>query len=168
MSHMTGLRRMDDADHNAVFRMMADPQAVEMAAFTADDPTDRNAFDAHLARVLSDPSITHRVVVDGSGTFVGTIALFPSDEGHLEVTYWIDRDQWGRGHASRALGLVLADAPRPVLARVAIDNLASRRVLEKAGFVAVGRDRNVASGRGTELDELLLRLDSERGGTDSD
>lgn len=34
-----------------------------MAAFTADDPTDRAAFDAHWARVLDGVTITMRMIV---------------------------------------------------------------------------------------------------------
>jgi RimJ/RimL family protein N-acetyltransferase len=74
------------------------------------------------------------------------------------VTYWIARPHWGQGHASRALALVLDQAGRPLLARVASDNLGSRRVLEKAGFDVVGSNRDYAPGRHAETDELILRL----------
>lgn len=155
----TQLRRLCQSDHDAVFAMMADPPAVAMAAFTADDPTNRAAFDAHLERVLVNQDVDHWAVTDGAGNLIGTIATFPSDEGHPEVTYWIARPYWGRGHASRALALILDRAGRPLLARVARDNLGSRRVLEKAGFDVVGGNRDYAPGRHTETDELIFRLD---------
>jgi RimJ/RimL family protein N-acetyltransferase len=141
-----------------VFEMMADPEAVAMAAFTADDPSDRAAFDAHMERVLANPSVDYRAVTDCSGTLIGTISTFPSDEGKPEVTYWIARPYWGQGHASRALTLVLEHTCRPVLARVARDNLGSRRVLEKAGFHVVGSNRDYAPGRRAETEELILQL----------
>jgi RimJ/RimL family protein N-acetyltransferase len=43
-------------------------------------------------------------------------------------------------------------------ARVAKDNLASRRVLEKCGFTVIGEDKGFANARGQEIDELLLEL----------
>jgi len=155
----TRLRPLRGTDHDAVFAMMAEPEGVAMAAFTAEDPTDRAAFDEHLARVLATDGVDNWAVTDGDGALVGTIARFPSDEGDPEVTYWIARSHWGHGHASRALALVLEQTDRPVLARVALDNLGSRRVLEKAGFDVVGTNRDYAPGRRAEIEELILRLD---------
>jgi RimJ/RimL family protein N-acetyltransferase len=56
---------------------------------------------------------------------------------------------------------LLAEEPeRPLHARVAADNPASRRVLEKCGFVVSGHDRGFANARGEEIDELVLTLGS--------
>lgn len=155
----TSVRPLRHADHDAVFAMMADPAAVAMAAFTAEDPSDRAAFELHLHRVAAIPGVRNWAVVDGAELLVGTISTFPSEENLPEVTYWIARAHWGHGHASRALARVLARTSRPVLARVATDNLASRRVLQKAGFAVVGQNRDYAAGRRAETDELILRLD---------
>lgn len=156
---MTKLRLLNRSDHDAVFEMMAEPEAVAMAAFTVEDPTDRATFDAHMERVSANQEAHHWAVTDDGETLVGTISTFPSGEGLPEVTYWIVQAHWGQGHASRALALVLEQTARPVLARVALDNLGSRRVLEKAGFAAIGRDRDYAAGRHAETEELILRLD---------
>ena len=43
------LRPVEDADLDALFDQMRDPESVWMAAFTARDPDDRAAFDAHMA-----------------------------------------------------------------------------------------------------------------------
>lgn len=158
MPAKTRVRPLDIADHDAVFEMMAEPEAVVMAAFTVDDPTDREAFDEQTARVLAIRDSVHLAVTDHEGTFVGTISVFPSDKGVPEVTYWIAQRHWGRGHASRALELVLTQTSRPVIARVARDNVRSRRVLEKSGFEVVGSGRDYAAGRRAETDELILRL----------
>jgi RimJ/RimL family protein N-acetyltransferase len=154
----TRVRLLRRSDHDVVFEMMADPEAVAMAAFTADDPTDRAAFDEHMERVLANRGGDYWAVTDGDGTLIGTIATFPSDDGNPEVTYWIARPHWGQGHASRALALVLEQTGRPVLARVALDNLGSRRVLEKAGFDVVGSNHDYAPGRNAETEELVFRL----------
>jgi RimJ/RimL family protein N-acetyltransferase len=146
----------DDLDH--FFAQQRDPVAQHMAAFTSVDPDDRAAFDAHWARITADPAIVNRTIEFG-GVVVGHVASFEQG-GEREVTYWIDRAHWGRGIATRALSLALADLPtRPLHARAATDNAASIRVLTNCGFVVCGTDRGFASARGAEIDEVLLRLD---------
>jgi RimJ/RimL family protein N-acetyltransferase len=45
---------------------------------------------------------------------------------------------------------------RPIYARVAKDNLGSRRVLEKCGFTIIGESIGFANARGQEIAEFLL------------
>jgi RimJ/RimL family protein N-acetyltransferase len=156
---VVALREMQDADLDAVFENMRDPVAVRMAAFTAADPSDRAAFDAHMARVRAAPEITHRVVI-ADGVLAGTVAAFPMD-GVTEVTYWIDRALWGRGIAGQALRLLLDEVKvRPLRARAAADNTGSLRVLAKAGFRVIGEETAYASARGEQILEKVLRLDA--------
>ncbi|AJT41139.1 GNAT family N-acetyltransferase [Psychromicrobium lacuslunae] len=155
----TKLRQLVAADHDVVFEMMADPVAVRMAAFTAEDPGDRAAFDAHLARTSKIVGARHWAVVNDNDELVGTISTFPSEVGCPEVTYWIVREHWGQGHATEALRLVLAQTERPVRARAAADNVASRRVLEKVGFIVVGQDTGFANARKAQIEEVILRLE---------
>ena len=125
-----------------------------MAAFTAEDQTDRGAFFNRMSRVRANT-----LAIDVDGAIAGTIASFRIDD-QLEVTYWVDRALWGKGIATAALQMLLADtAERPVRARAASDNVGSLRVLEKAGFRRVGVDRGYAPGRGEEIEETILRLD---------
>ena len=149
------LRPIEDADLDAIFEQMRDPEAVRMAAFTAEDPSDRAAFDAHMRRVRAAPDTTNRaVLVDGM--LAGTIASFVM-EGDTEVTYWIDRAYWGQGIATRALTELLQLVPvRPLMARVAADNEASRRVLEKCGFRRMGEAESYAPARKSVITELIL------------
>jgi hypothetical protein len=42
------LRPIDDSDLDALFQQMRDPESVRMAAFTAENPDDRTAFDVHI------------------------------------------------------------------------------------------------------------------------
>jgi len=44
------LRPVEDSDLDALFAQMRDPVGVRMAAFTPENPDDRHAFDAHMAR----------------------------------------------------------------------------------------------------------------------
>jgi RimJ/RimL family protein N-acetyltransferase len=153
------LRPVEDGDLDALFEQMRDPEGVRMAAFTPEDPDDRNAFDAHMARVRSSPDITVRAVIC-DGHLTGSIASFPAG-GQTEVTYWIDRAAWGKGIATRALALLLElVTSRPLYARAASDNSASLRVLQKCGFLAVGTEKSFAAGRNEDIEETILRLDT--------
>ena len=151
------LRTVRDSDLDAIFDIEREPEGVRMAAFTAPDPHDRARFDEHWQRIRASPEIVARTVVD-DGVVVGHVAVFgPPDE--REVTYWIARSHWGRGVATAALRLLLAEVPeRPVHARAAADNVGSARVLAKCGFAVVGRDRGFATARGEEIEELLFTL----------
>jgi len=152
------LRPVEDRDLDAIYLQMTDPASIRMAAFTAENQTDRSAFLDRMSRVRANSSGSFRVI-EVDGAIAGTIASFRMDD-MLEVTYWVDRAHWGRGIASAALQLLLAEtAERPVYGRAASDNAGSLRVLEKAGFRRVGVNRDFAPGRGEEIEETILRLD---------
>lgn len=152
------LRAIENSDLDAIFAMEQDPEAVRMAAFTAPDPTDRVAFDDHMARIRTSPDVSCYVITD-RGEFVGTAATFLM-EGNREVTYWVDRSQWGRGIATAALAQLITREPiRPLFARAASANAGSAAVLKKNGFVETGRERSFAAGVGAEVEETIFRLD---------
>jgi len=153
------LREVHDSDLPVFFRQTNDPESLWMAAFTAKDPTDRDAFDAHWERIRAAPDVLNRtVLVDGD--VVGSAAVY-GEPGEREVTYWIDRAYWGRGIATAALRALLAAVPeRPLHARAAADNTGSLRVLEKCGFRVSGHDRGYANARRAEIDEVVLTLEA--------
>ncbi len=106
------LRPVEVRDLDAIFEQMRDPESVRVAAFTSEDPNDRSAFDAHMAKVMSSSENTLRAIICDS-RLVGTIASYVS-EGATEVTYWIDRTCWGQGIATRVpCRHVLADDLHP-------------------------------------------------------
>jgi hypothetical protein len=65
------LRPVREPDLDVLFDQMRDPASVWMAAFTPDDPEDRQRFDAHMSRVLASPEGTMRAVTWG-GNVVGS------------------------------------------------------------------------------------------------
>lgn len=152
------LREVRDGDLAVFWAQMNEPEGIHMAAFTAEDPSDRARFDAHWARNRQDPAVVLRTVVGEGGEVVGHAAVFgPAEE--REVTYWIGREHWGRGAATAALRELLRAVPeRPLYARAAADNGGSIRVLEKCGFVAAGRERGFANARGEEIEEVVFTL----------
>jgi RimJ/RimL family protein N-acetyltransferase len=101
--------------------------------------------------------IARAIVVDGE--VAGTIGSW-GDPDEREVTYWIGRSYWGKGIATCALNAYLAvDPTRPLHARVAYDNVASHRVLEKCGFRLVATEQGFAEARSGEIEEFVLRLE---------
>lgn len=128
------LRAVKDADLDALFEQQADRASYELADLP---PRDREAFDAHWARIRSDPTVTLRTI-DLDGQVAGHVLSFERDGTRL-AGYWLGREFWGRGLATQALaGLLEIDAHRPLRAEVATNNAASMRVLEKNGFQRVG------------------------------
>jgi RimJ/RimL family protein N-acetyltransferase len=153
------LREIEDRDLSVLFEHWTDREAIRMAAFTSPEQNGRTAFERRWARLRSDDSTTNRVI-EIDGRVVGHIASFDLD-GHREVTYWIGREDWGRGIATRALQEFLQLEPtRPLYAGAASDNAASIRVLTKCGFLIVGEGRGFAHGRNEETNEVVLRLDA--------
>jgi RimJ/RimL family protein N-acetyltransferase len=130
-----------------------------MAAFTSKDPTNREAFMAHWARIINDEATIIQTILC-NGQVTGYISSYPHEgEGKPEVSYWLDKAYWGHGIATEALLAFLSRLKaRPVYARVAADNAASSRVLEKCGFVRIGTNRDFANARGQEIEEVLLKL----------
>jgi RimJ/RimL family protein N-acetyltransferase len=151
------LRPFQPTDLPFFFEHQLDPGAQHMVAFLARDPSDRAAYDAHLARISRDPNVVNRTIL-ADGEVAGYVAKFER-EGHAEVCYYLGRPYWGRGIATRALAMLLEEVSvRPLRAGVAHDNVGSLRVLEKCGFRVCGRERGFAAARGEEIEEIVLEL----------
>ena len=124
------LRAVEDDDLEVLFDQQADPEATAMAAFPA---RDRERFDAHWAKIRVDDTVVLRTILAG-GVVAGYIGSWP-DDGRRLLGYWIGREFWGRGVATRALALLVGEVPtRPLYAHVAAHNAGSIRVLQKCGF----------------------------------
>ncbi len=144
-----------------LFEQQLDPDANRMAAFTAADPADREAFAAKWARILADDTVTIRTIVL-DGRVAGNVMLWrdPALDAP-EVSYWLGKEFWGRGLATAALTAFLRlTETRPLYGRAAKDNLGSIRVLEKCGFTLHGEERGYANGRGEEIAEVVYRLEA--------
>ncbi len=152
------LRDMLHDDLEIFFKQQLDNEANWMAAFTSEKPEDRTVFDEHWRRIMADASIMRKTII-----FNGQVAGYVSkyfDDGRAEIAYWIGREFWGRGIATSALSQLLSVmVERPVFARVAKDNLASFRVLEKCGFAIIGEGSGYANARRAETGEYIMRLD---------
>ena len=158
MSNKLVLRNVVDDDLPIFFEYQLDPEANSMAAFIARDPTNQEAFMAHWHRILADKTTINQTILF-NGQVAGSVSSY-EEAGKPEVTYWLGKAYWGQGIATWALKEFLAQKNqiRPIYARVAKDNLGSRRVLEKCGFRIIGESKGFANARGQEIEELLLEL----------
>lgn len=153
---MTGirLRPVTASDLDTFFEHQRDPVALRLGTLTS---RERPEFETHWARILADPLGILRTV-ECEGAVVGYVGSFVR-QGLREVAYWYGREHWGKGIATAALRALLAEVhERPLFARVTVDHMPSRRVLEKAGFCIEARGSTVESS-GEEIEEFLLRLD---------
>ncbi len=149
---MSILRDVKDEDLAIFFEHQRDAGAAEMAAFPS---REREAFLTHWrTRVLQPGNVTRTVVVDG--VVAGYVGSW-SQGGLRFVAYWIGREHWGKGVATRALAEFLeVEAIRPLHALVAAHNLGSIRVLEKCGFRKVDPQPEATD---DGVPEVLLVLD---------
>lgn len=151
------LRPVTDADLDTLYAHQIDPEANHMAAFTSSAMSARADFVAWWDRIRARPAVTARAIV-ADGALAGSVLCWPADDG-LEVSYWLGRAFWGRGLATAGLRALLAEVDgRPVFARAASDNHGSIRVLQKCGFVEIGREVNHAEARGGSIEETVFRL----------
>jgi [ribosomal protein S5]-alanine N-acetyltransferase len=141
------LRHVAEADLPLLFEHQNDPVACDVAKFPS---RSHDAFMSHWhEKVLGNPTgIVRTVLLDSR--VVGNIVSF-SMEGRRLVGYWIGREHWGQGIATKALAVFLnIERQRPLSAFVAKTNVGSIRVLEKCGF-----QRAQA---GESEDELLMEI----------
>ena len=156
------LRDVRDDDLEIFFEQQLDPAANHMAAFTAKDPADRAAFGKHWSKILSEEAITKKSILF-EGQVAGHVTGF-EQFGKESVSYWIGKEYWGKGIATRALSQFLSQQKtRPLYARAAKDNVASIRVLEKCGFKISGEDKGYSNARGEEVEEYILKLEAAEG-----
>lgn len=144
MAELVTIRDVEVDDIPIFFHFQLDPVASQMADFPI------RSWDAHASHwrrvVDNDTIVVQTVLVDGQ--VAGNVVSF-DDNGQREVGYWLGRDYWGRGIATRALAaFLLREVRRPLRGYVAKHNHASRRVLEKCGFTLTTDD---ASGYHLEL-----------------
>ncbi|GJM24557.1 MAG: hypothetical protein DHS20C16_09720 [Phycisphaerae bacterium] len=153
------LRDVQPADVPILFAFESDPAWCAMAMVK---PRSAAAFNAVWEKIAQgcakgDPVVAQKVIV-ADGEVCGTIGCRALD-GQFAVGYGLGQAFWGRGIASRALGLLLAEVPqRPLHAVAAVTNTASIRVLMKHGFVIEATRASPETERHLACEEVCLVL----------
>jgi RimJ/RimL family protein N-acetyltransferase len=137
-------KRRDDLD--AITAACQDPE-IPRWTFVPSPYTraDAEAYFEHSAKEAEAGRAINLLAVDAQDRLLGSFGLMELDRepGYGEIGYWVVAEARGRGVATRALRM-LADWARDELRLTTIevlphkDNLPSRRVAEKAGFVDTG------------------------------
>jgi RimJ/RimL family protein N-acetyltransferase len=149
------LRAMSTAYLQTLFEMQLDEEANQMAVTI---PRTLENFQRHWEESLVDPNVFARAILLDE-YFVGIVSCFPS-EGVTQIGYWLDKPVWGKGIATQAVLLLLNEVPiRPIWAKLAASNIASRRVLDKCGFQFQYEHISPATLRYPECLEVVMRLD---------
>jgi RimJ/RimL family protein N-acetyltransferase len=148
------LREVIESDLPIFFEQQLDPDATRMAAFPS---RDREAFMTHWAKIMRDEANTLKTILF-DGRVAGNIVSWQQGT-EREVGYWLGKEYWGKGIATRALAEFLNHVTqRPLYAHVVKHNIASIRVLEKCGFTREGLARRYLCINGVWQDHLLFGL----------
>ncbi len=149
------LRDVTEGDLPVFFEQQMDPVANQMAAFPA---RDRSAFTAHWTKILGDQAVIIKTIVF-DGHVAGNVGSW-EQAGERLVGFWIGREYWGKGVATKGLSEFLGRVKaRPLHAYVAKHNIASLRVLEKCGFTISG-EHKAPSSLGDDVEEYFLTLEA--------
>ena len=146
------LRDVVDDDIEVFFEHQNDAEAIRMAVWA---PRERDAFFEHWRGILANEELLAKTIVSGDEV-AGNITSWPRD-GKRFVGYWVGREFWGQGLATKALAELAAELDRPLYAEVATTNVGSIRVLEKCGFTVVGTETEQDETFG-EIELFVMRL----------
>jgi [ribosomal protein S5]-alanine N-acetyltransferase len=111
-----------------------------------------------------NPSRVFAIVADDIAC--GSIGIFPQTDIHrknAEMGYWLAEEYWGRGIMTAAVKQIIEHGFRSfdlnrIFARPFSTNLASQRVLEKAGMKLEARFEKSLFKNGQFLDELFYSI----------
>ncbi len=139
------IRAFEPEDLRALHAVYGDP---EVTRFIPPYPTlehTRRALDLHVQAARDGRPAFWAVIERTSGELIGDAGMAPMEGGDdLELGYTLGRRWWGRGYATEAAGVCLAEAFGPigvdrVVALIRPGNDASIAVAEKLGFRLEGR-----------------------------
>ncbi|GAA4235067.1 GNAT family N-acetyltransferase [Postechiella marina] len=151
------LRPTNLNDLDTLFLFQIDAKANYLSAFTSKNPLDKKAYIQKWTSLLSNKKINAKTILL-KNKIIGSIAKFEM-EGHAEVTYWVAKAFWNKGVATLALTHFLkTENKRPIYARVAFDNLGSKKVLKNCGFTIIGKDKGFANARNQIIEEFIFEL----------
>lgn len=146
------LRRFTDADLDNLFELDNDPEVMRYINGGTPTPRDiieRDILPGFINRVQRRPEFGFWAAVDkGSDSFQGWFSIRPTNDAADEVAlgYRLRRAAWGQGYATEGVQALIHKAftdlgVRRIVATTYEKNLASRRVMEKAGMTLARRFR---------------------------
>ncbi len=173
------LCRFTEADADNLFDLDGDPEV--MRFLTGGKPTPRDVIENEiLPRFLryhkhSEGFGVWAAIERSTGAFLGWFAFHPPEGGgsdEVELGYRLARPSWGKGYATEGSRALIRKGftelgTRRVFAQTMAVNIASRRVMEKAGLVYVQTfyedwPEPIEGAEHGEVEYALTRADWER------
>jgi [ribosomal protein S5]-alanine N-acetyltransferase len=114
---------------------------------------------------------TNILAIEYKGAISGSIGIHPQQDimrKNAELGYWLGEPYWGKGITTKAVikmveyGFRNFDIER-IFARPFGTNIASQKVLTKAGFILEGRFERTILKNGVMLDELIYAIRKKTG-----
>lgn len=157
------LRAFVAEDFDWLHPICADPAATRWTDWGPNAPEDTHAFLAEAMQAGKEPTFHLWAVTLADGTGIGSSGMHvrSHEDRRAAIGYLLDPRHWGRGYGTEVARALLAAAQTTygmhrVEATCHPDNVASARVLEKAGLTLEGRLRDHRLVRGQWRDSLLF------------
>ena len=157
------LRPLRESDVDLVLELFTDPEMMEYAGGPVKSERIRTEMAASVQRGADGSIGVWCICKAQTKEPIGTIALLPlpveaedtewelvctgeMPEGDIEIGYFLRKDEWGQGYVSEAVSRVLEFAfsvasLEEIVAVIDPQNIASRKVLERTGFLSEGDRR---------------------------
>lgn len=168
------LRKMTPDDVEAVFAYASDPEVTRYVSWeTHLSIEDSRAFlDLATSKYRSGGEPDWGIVYKGDHRLVGTCGIVSWEPYHAraELGYALSRDYWGRGFMAEAVRAMISFGFNKmnlnrIEARCIAENVASARVMEKAGMLYEGtlRQRELIKGEHRDMKVYSILRDERRG-----
>lgn len=141
------LRRPVLADAPSMARHLSDYEIAKMTGSIA-HPFTQLCAEFRIMRMQASwrrgLAYSYAIEEKSDGQLAGIMDIFTNGACEREIGYWIARPLWGRGYATQAARMILAEAFSTldvdrIHAGFFTDNPASGRILEKLGFEPSGQ-----------------------------
>lgn len=160
------LRRLAPADAALIHLYASDARVATMTT-SIPHPNPEGASEAFVARVTAQGSRETVWALDvgeaGGNGLIGLISVKPAVDGSAELGYWVAPAFWNAGYAREAVEAIVPEMGRQgweaLTAEVFQDNVASARVLTRAGFSYEGEGEVYSVARGAMVPTFRYRRD---------
>lgn len=130
------------------------------------DTTNAEAFVSRVQNIPDGDQECVLAITSGNGRFIGSIRMGPR-AGRLCLSYGLMQSMWGCGIMSNVVPRFIAHyfqrrRVAPIFADYFAINVASGRVLEKAGFEKVAEEDVWSRYNNANMREILMRLREDR------
>ena len=163
------LRPWRDSDAEALYRYASDPEVGPLAGWAPHSCVEESL---EIIRTLFRSDHIWAIEWRATGEPIGCIGYYTHTESNIgigadeaEAGYWVARPYWNQGIATEALREVTeycfgVKGFRTLWADCFPHNVASRRVMEKCGFVDTGRVNRLSHLQiGGDKEVRIMRLD---------